>query len=312
MGSEPLREAVETLRPHEAEADPDPLDLSRRLSHHPFSHPRERSYRRQDEQPEEEAEAQSQEPAQSIAAKVDLPSTPPSAFLVRHPPLVSSAAHHPLAPLPPIEDVSPSASYESPASLRFDPARDLAAAYALYPRQNLARPHLRDVHYTQSIITASSSRESHTLERDPNETENREPLRTRTRFSFSRRNGDGDDDDADAKQRLLEKRRGRTKLKWWSLFWLVVIGATALGIGIASTKPHKQNEPSSDTEPSRRVARSQDVVPTGSYLGAPFGYGARLHAAAMRGESTTSPSSPSRNSTSRDKRKARTDLRGQT
>lgn len=71
MGSEPLREAVETLRPHEAEADPDPLDLSRRLSRHPFSHPRERSYRRQDEVPEEEAEAQ-QEPAQSIVSRPSL------------------------------------------------------------------------------------------------------------------------------------------------------------------------------------------------------------------------------------------------
>ncbi|GAA5979273.1 hypothetical protein JCM5350_006950 [Sporobolomyces pararoseus] len=182
------------------------------------------------------------------------PPRPPSAFLHNHP--LSSYSypvpHHPLAPLSPIPDNSPAPSpVHSLVSTHFDPNRDLASAYALYPRtshhSSPSDPSHRpspssDTYHTPNTYSFTSDSHSHLPKPELNHQQAREQARTvspstvETRESFSF--------DEEAKARAYEKKRGRQKLKWWSLFWLVVIAGIALGIGIAAAA--KSNSKSND------------------------------------------------------------------
>ncbi|GAA5946988.1 hypothetical protein JCM3765_002102 [Sporobolomyces pararoseus] len=173
-----------------------------------------------------------------------LPPRPPSAFLHNHP--LSSYScpipHHPLAPLSPIPDNSPAPSpIQSLVSTHFDPNRDLASAYALYPRtsqySSASDPSHRPSPSSGTILTldtyslTSGSRDH--LPKTGLDDHRQQQARTISpsggSFSF----------DEEAKARAYEKKRGRQKLKWWSLFWLVVIAGIALGIGIAAAAKSK-------------------------------------------------------------------------
>ncbi|GAA6018149.1 hypothetical protein JCM11491_003335 [Sporobolomyces phaffii] len=155
-----------------------------------------------------------------------------------HPIAVRAASFpHPLAPLAPIDESSPAPSpVASLASLQFDPHRDLASAWTLYPRQSH-----HDSSDTISVVSASYS--VPTSSAPPRSSGSRPgpalaaPLgRTDSPATFAF--------GEDAKARRWDKKRGRRKLGWWGLFWLVVVGGTALGIGIAAAVKSKSNDAS--------------------------------------------------------------------
>ncbi|GAA5922420.1 uncharacterized protein JCM15063_003298 [Sporobolomyces koalae] len=161
---------------------------------------------------------------------------PPAAVVLDNAPtrrLSISYTPHPLSPYVTDDVVPPPrrslTRLPSTSSMRFDPTRDLSSAYALYPRDSPGD--------SQDSIAPFPRMSDTRLDRPPSPS-----LRTVTPTTFSF--------DEDAKARALEKKLGRQKLKWWGLFWLVVIGGTALGIGIAAAT--KSNEASGDHNTARR------------------------------------------------------------
>ncbi|GAA5875982.1 hypothetical protein JCM16303_006981 [Sporobolomyces ruberrimus] len=259
----PFEDAVETLRPGASFSDSRPTSAkssSRNskvdsLSDHPYSSPT--THQRSDSSASKDSGASRSTRAERLLNELEavnvsssaqtslpppqspLPSPPPSAFLSRQPaesPARSPA--HPLAILPTIIDVSPSTSPTDPrGSAQIDSSSGRAAAWTLSLRTS-QHPNEHDIEaisVSHSIVDAPQARPS--LEPPLPEFPTRPG--SPSNFSF----------DEDTKAREYEKRLGRKKLMWWLLFWLVVIGGTAIGIGIAaSVKAKSSSSKKNDSE----------------------------------------------------------------
>ncbi|GAA5846547.1 hypothetical protein JCM5353_005349 [Sporobolomyces roseus] len=136
---------------------------------------------------------------------------------------LSFPADHPLstevpAPAPARSSSSFSNPSLPPSSMYFDPSRDLASAYQLYPKP---RPSASiDGDTISRSLPLPVSRSPHpTSDRTPSPADSAAAVGS---FKFA--------DDEKARE-LEAKKKGRKKLMWWGIFWVVVIVSVAIGIG---------------------------------------------------------------------------------
>lgn len=112
--------------------------------------------------------------------------------------------------------------------MHFDPIRDLASAYQLYPKP---RPSASiDGDTISRSLPLPVSRSSHpTSDRTPSPADSAAV----DSFKFA--------DDEKAKK-MEAKKKGRKKLMWWGIFWVVVIVSVAVGIGAGAATKSKESK----------------------------------------------------------------------
>ncbi|GAA5905175.1 uncharacterized protein JCM6883_006307 [Sporobolomyces salmoneus] len=274
-------EAVETLRPSSSSSSSNrnPAGDQHRLFNHPYSNPTNRhDYNRstsslsssgtvmgRTERLMDELEVINTFPA-SFATRpptAPLPSPPPTASQFRNPSLNSSPVPSSTHPLKPVYPDSPTSSVYS---LPFNPARD-AHSQKISQAEKIA-----DNFRSDSISLASTSPHPFdSILRPSTSTTSPSPPRLDSRaskpFSSYEKPGSVPESESKAQAALQEKQRGRRKLKWWGVFWIVVIAGIAMGIGIAAVKGDATKKAENGKEAGAGESKSEELGTPSSMRG---------------------------------------------